>query len=178
MLKGVPGVWGNALDLCRASVGISRVANISGDQKQTRPLSGSEHTCALARLGLAFVTDLPLKRKPWGRDPVPPVSLISTGTELGLGLELSISPPFPKTASATDSRVQFGKVSASQHRVLAAWLFPPAIAMERHGSGLLERQGSGPRHLRPPGLPSVIPPVLHSNNIAQHLLALGMASLI
>lgn len=35
---------------------------------------------------------------------------------------------------------------------------PPALAVERHGSGPSERQGSRPRYLRPPGLPSAVPP--------------------
>lgn len=52
--------------------------------------------------------------------------------------------------------------SFSQHHALAAWLCSPALARGRHGSSSLEREGMGPRHLRPPGLPSVTPPALHS----------------
>lgn len=63
-----------------------------------------------------------------------------------------------------------------QHHTLAAWLCSPAIATGKHRSSPLEREGSEPRHLCPPGLPSVTPPVLHGNNTNQRLLPVGTAS--
>lgn len=68
--------------------------------------------------------------------------------------------------------------SFSQHRALTAWLCSLACATGRHRSSPLEREGLGPRHLHPPELPSVTPPVLHSNRSTQRLLPPGTASQI